>query len=798
MRFNQSKQSDDASGPDSLVLSNDTQGADFRQQSPIAAADTSIYARSSARDIRIIGQSAFAHTWVGLRKAYQEEADYGHLFLLYPVALGVGAAIWFVGKTQPDRGVLFACLSFAALAIWTARSSPLTGYLLRLLAVGVIGALLADFETNRSSTIILDGPVTTVISGRVISLETIGSRRQRYLLAVDSTRDPELRRPPERIYLTARGVEGAKIETGDNIEVRARLSPPSGPAAPGLHDFGFGAFFEKTGAYGYTLGTPKRLSKTPNAKIDPLDRSIQLVNRVRNAIAQSIYAALPGDTGAFAAAIIVNERRGLSQDTADALRASGLAHVIAISGLHMALASGLFFWAIRAGFSFFPAFAQSHPVKKYAAAAALAAATIYLILSGAPVSARRAYVMLAIMLLAVLNDRGAFNLRNVAIAAIIIICLTPSAVLGPGFQMSFAATIALIAGYQLWRKRSAAKSIRPMREIPRMLRQFMSGILLTSLIGGLATAPIALAHFYTVSAYGLAANLLAMPVFSLIVMPLALISVLAMPFGLEYPFLKVMGAGLDLTMAIAHRFADLGSAWYLGKPPQWFLPLAALALIGLCLPRTNLRWIGGILALALPIALLGMSDSTKPDIIVAEDGRLVGLLEKGRVYISMYRGGRFTIEQWQRAYGLKEVDYAQRAADAPIDKSHGTSAKFMCNENGFCEARHQSGLRIATIGQASLVGQACDNADIIILKSWSKLKKCRSGAQIIDLSTLKQRGSIAIHIQSHSQNVTSKKPMWTMQGALDNADRAWNQHRYYDWRTGRFSAPYHSTSDNAG
>ena len=466
------------------------------------------------------------------------------------------------------------------------------------LALFLGGALLGQIESARLSTIMLDSPVTTHITGIVETVERTDNG-WRYVVNVRATDDPVIRRPPERVTLVSRG-NSSPVGLGHTISGLGRLSPPSGPVMPGLVDFGRLFYFDAIGAVGFFYGSPEDLGPT---EISTLSARMALaIASMREAIAMRIRAVLPGDTGAFANAIITGERRALSDPAIDALRNAGLAHVIAISGLHMALAAGIFFSSFRLLLALSQRAAEAVPVKKIAASAAIAAALFYLLISGMQVSARRAFIMLAVMLFAAILDRPAISLRNVALAALVILVLTPSEVTGPGMQMSFAATLALMAGYRVWQRRQGTRP-RGWRGPLHWLLAAAAGIILTALIGGLSTTPFAIHHFSRVAGYGLLGNLLAMPVVALVVMPAGLLSMLAMPLNLHAPFLIVMGWGLDWVLAAATWVSSLGGAFDTGMAPRGFLILFLVGFLPLVLLRTQLRLVG-VVPIALSFLLL--------------------------------------------------------------------------------------------------------------------------------------------------------------------------------------------------
>lgn len=435
-----------------------------------------------------------ARVKIALPALIGEEVEHGHLFLFLPVCLGAGSILWFSLARDPPLGSIAAGFVVCAILVILTRHGNRVWHVgLSIVALALAGMLLAQFETWRYDTVMLDTPVTTMLKGRVERREADGQGRWRYLVRLISTTDPPLKRAPERVSLLARS-GSADIAIGAIIGGRARLSPPSGPALPGLNDFAFSAYFDGIGAIGYFYGAPRQVS--PACDISGVFDQRGLVSgldsvfyRLRSAVADRIRATVPGDAGAFSAAIVTDERRAISEETTEALRLAGLAHIIAISGLNMALAAGIFFVGVRTAFCLFPGVVQAYPVKKIAAGGALLMSTAYYLISGFAVSAERAYLMMAILLLAVFFDRPSISLRNIALSAIAVLVVSPSEVMGPSFQMSFSATVALVAGYAFWARRAAPRK-PALFKLPAALGTvwtFVTGIFTTSLIGGFST-----------------------------------------------------------------------------------------------------------------------------------------------------------------------------------------------------------------------------------------------------------------------------------------------------------------------
>ena len=752
-----------------------------------------------------------------LAAAFAEERAHGHFFLFVPFFLGVGAALWFAAPSDPP---LYALALLVCAGFWPA---------LRLrhredwaaLAAGAIllvpvGMLLAAFESARLDTIILDAPVTTEVGGRVLSRESDERGAIRYRIALETTRDPVLKRAPGIVTLLARS-RHEPIPIGGGIAGRARLGPPSGPALVGLNDFAFDAYFAGTGAVGYFYSAPVA---APASEVGLGDRIRQKIATWRNNLTEHIRGRIGGDAGAIAAALVTAEQRAIDTETVEALRQAGLAHVLAISGLNMVLAAGTFLVGARMLMALIPGFAERYPLKQIAAAGALVMVTLYILVSGGAISAVRSWIMICVMLVAVLFGRSAISLRNVALSAILILIVTPSAVTNPGFQMSYAATLGLVAGYAAWRERPVRQESRggPLQLFGGSLGRFFGGLLLSSLIGGFATLIYSIGHFHRIPAYGLAGNLLAMPVISAIVMPFGLIAVLLMPFGLDAVPFAIMGKGIEWMIALSYWVAGWKGEIVTGRIP----PLAFL-LIGLggglvCILRTRLRHAGTLLVVLGAGLAFWPGSGTAPEVLVSEDGRLVAILRDKATMTNRARPPDFIYDQWRRALRLgelvkpeirktagltiedeeppdsKEQKRPRRKADrgeaktAMVDAlaAAGKTGNFVCEAKAFCAAVSPSGWRIVTLEDAAFLGTACDGADLVVVPFALRLETCRSGARLVTARHLRRTGALEIRPAGEMASPHLSDASFT--AAVETLDRPWSRHRTYDWRTGAFEA----------
>ncbi|MGE0230907.1 MAG: ComEC/Rec2 family competence protein, partial [Flavobacteriaceae bacterium] len=487
-----------------------------------------------------------------LSRFFDEQAD--RFFLWIPVLLAAGAAFHLGAGREPDVMItVFAFASLAVAAIYLRGRFPadLLGTADATVAGGVLlASRTAMRHANDRLLSARAGPVE--FTATIESIDRFANGRQRALLKLEEAPDSL----PARVRVSWPG--GEAFAAGERISGRAILLPPPDEAVPDGYNFRREAFFNGFGAVGYTLGPPQRLA---DAAPDTLALRIE---RARSRLADRIIASLPGGAGAIAAALLTGKRSTIEEDATEALRISGLGHLLAISGLHMVLVSGTVFYALRLLLVLIPGFALRYPAKRIAAFGAILAATGFLVISGAAIATVRAYVMLLIMLVAVIADRPAISLRNLALAAFVVIVLHPQSVAGASFQMSFAATTALIAAYEAsgglrfrWFEKPAAGHVG---KAARLFVGFLAAIFFTTLVAGLATSIFGAYHFNRMTPFSLLANVAAMPVVTLIVMPFGVLGLALMPIGLDWLAWPVRGWGIDAVTDIATAVAGLEGA----------------------------------------------------------------------------------------------------------------------------------------------------------------------------------------------------------------------------------------------
>ncbi len=578
----------------------------------------------------------------------------GHLLPWAPVCMAFGIALWFALPRDPVAMAVAAAgaggVGLAALALWRpgALSAVAWGA-----AMAAAGFCLADTRAKSLAGPVLDWRYHGPIEGRITGIDRSASDAVRLTLDAVRLDGVPPGRTPRAVRLALHGPhDPADLTAGALVMTTGHLSPPSGPVEPGGFDFQRHAWFLGLGGVGYTRN-PLVLAAPP----DPDGGLAQTILGVRLAASARMREVLPGSEGGFAAAVTTGDRSGIDAQALENLRAANTAHLLAISGLHMGLLVGVVFGALRVALALVPGLALRLSVRKLAAAGALVAATLYLAISGGNVATERAFIMAAVMLVAVMLDRRAISLRSVAIAAVIVLALRPEALMGPGFQMSFAATAALVAAYGAMRDRGL--------DLPGPRWTWpLSGVLLSSLVAGLATAPIGAMHFNAVAHYGLLANLLSVPLMGSVVVPAAVAAAVLWPFGGEALGLHVMGLGLRWILAVADWVAGMeGARSFLPNPHPAALPVLVMGALVLMLWQGRGRW-WGLPGIAAGLALWLAAD--RPAILIDGDGALVGVMTAEGRALSRPRGAGFVAQTWLENDG-EPADQAMAATRWPDD-----------------------------------------------------------------------------------------------------------------------------------
>jgi competence protein ComEC len=647
----------------------------------------------------------------------------GRLVPWIPIAFGAGVAMYFAADTEPALWA-GALASLVALSICIgARARPLAWPLMIGAAALAMGFTFATWKTFRVAHPVLAAPAYGVTLTGFVENREERERSDRITIRVHSMSGPRLTTKLERVRVSVR--KGTAPAIGSFIEAKARLSPPLAPSRPGGYDFARDYYFQRLGATGFVLGSVKQAT-SPHAP-DLSLRFAATIAGIRDAIDARIRSVLPGDKGAIASALITGKRDAITAQVNEAMYVSSLAHVLSISGYHMAVVAGVVFFVVRAGLALIPGVASRYPIKKWGALAALVVAAFYLLLSGAEVATQRSFIMSAIVLIGVMFDRPALTLRTISVAALVLLALSPESLVHPSFQMSFAATLALVAAYERGLPWLSAEPTTPVgARIALWGGREIVALLVASLVAGAATTLFAAYHFHRLAPYGVLANLLAMPVVSIWMMPAGLIGLIAIPFGLDRPVWWLMGEGIEWMIAVAVWVAALpgavGRIAAFGLAPLLF---GTAGMVLICLLRSPLRWSGA--ALVTLGAVLAWQ-TQRPDVLLSSDAGMVAVRDAGgALRVLSSRRDDFVLKEWLAADG-----------DARAPKDQTLTEGTRCDSNG-CIARLRDGKAVALSLTAEGVAEDCEVAALTVTQ---RPPPPQCAATAIDRSKLRTSGAM--------------------------------------------------------
>lgn len=567
-----------------------------------------------------------------------------------------------------------------------------------------------------------------LLVGRVLDrLDEPAESRVRLTLAAREPRTNRVIRV--RVNLAATSDRPGLVE-GAIVQMRARLMPPGAPKLPGSFDFARAAWFEGISATGSALGSPQIVAPAPGD---------QWLARVRHGLAAHARAQIGGSAGGVAAVFITGERGGIAADDAQAMRDSGLAHLLAVSGLHVSAVVGLAYMLTIRLLALIPAIALRVRLPLLAAGVGALVGAAYTLLTGAQIGTVRACLGALLVLAALALGRQPLSLRLLAVAALVVMLLWPESVTGASFQMSFGSVIAIIALHDA----------QPVRDFlahraetwPMRIAREVAMLLLGGMVIDLALMPIALFHFHRAGLYGAGANLVAIPLTMFVSMPLLALSLALDSIGWGAPVWWLTGKSLELLLAIAHWTASRpGSVTLLPTLGLGRYIVFVAAMLWLGLWRGNARLWALIPAV---LATLSLAWLRPPDVMITGDGRNLGIASEGGDRLMILREGRSSFD---REMMLEDMGIA--GSIAPLDKWPGAR----CNHD-FCLVELSRGGRIwrllvartpAPVPDRDLAA-ACAGVDIMIAQQ-KLFGPCHPALIKADRTLLMRTGGLALDL----------------------------------------------------
>jgi competence protein ComEC len=702
------------------------------------------------------------------RASLEIEIAERRIFLWLPVAAGTGAVSYLLAEREPS--MLFAgagAICFGVLA-FLLRGRRL-GFVIAIGLCAVFAGLLsASFRTARVAAPVLDRIRVGTLEGYI---EEMDFRRAgaRFLLRLDRAEGLAAGEMPHRVRLTLKRTP--PFEAGTYVRLKARLLPPARASLPGGYDFARDAWFARIGAVGNVLG---RMDVVAAPHAPDLMLAINMaIDRARNALATRVDAVVTGNAGAIAAAMVTGKRDLLSDDARETIRQAGIFHIITISGVQMTLVAGIFYVGLRRLLALSSTLALRYPIKKWAAAVAIVGAVLYDIMTGSRVGTERALFMTLIMLSAVLMERQAFSMRNLAFAALLVILLEPEALLGASFQLSFAAVAALVAVYEARMATAARKGAdarqESRRELGRTPRHLMSrgdriwhfakeklghsplALLFATLCATSATASFMAYDFHELSPYVLIGNPLTLTIIELFAVPGALLGTLLYPLGLDAFVWHYVGGGINFILWAARGIGSLpGASIHLGAFAPWSLVFLTLAVLSAVIWRTRL-----LRASAIPLALIGLYGAAHGptfDLAIAATGDAMALRGgDGKLVVLGHRPSAFAAEQWLRADG------DPRAVRDAIE----TEA---CDKVG-CVGILPDGRSVSLVFDRAGFAEDCQRADVLVTPL--RAPPGCAAALVIDRDKLTETGALAVALDGNDLRMTAAR--------VPGEDRPWSR-----------------------
>ncbi len=660
-------------------------------------------------------------------------------FLWIPVLIAFGVIIFFAFPIDPNVFICLLCYCITCAISLLVRKMPFWHFLSVALMVFMAGFTTAAIRAELVRAPVLERQIDRAwIMGNVTEINTTEGGLKIILeeLYISGYND----KLPYKIRVTIKKA-AEKIEIGDRIGLFAGLMPPPPPSLPKGFDYQQYAYFKQIGAIGYAISKVRILDKGMH-----LSGVQQYFASLRQKVESRVFASMPPSEAAIAVGILVGDSSAINAEEYEAIRKSGLAHIIAISGMHIVVVVGLIFISVRFLLSRLSYLPLRIDIKKAAAIFAIFGSLFYLLIAGSPLSAQRAFIMSTIVLAAIILDRRANPMRSVALAATIILILTPEAILSASLQMSFAASIALVASFNL---SSAFFNISSRRGIIPKALSYFATVTISTLVAGIATSPFIIYHFNQFSTYSVLSNLIAIPLADFIIMPAGMIAMLLMLLSLEGFALYPMQWGITAMLQVAQTVAALpNSSFYVPSISAIGLVFITFGGLILCLFTTRLRYIGLI---PVCFGMLGILHYTKPDIIVSDNGKLFAVRDDiGTLAFSSKVSSRFQRMIWQQSTGENLI---LSIKDAYLNDCSNSYCKIERNGNTavIVAAPHEPGLDCSDV---HLFINLVNNSFI-----------CERAINNVNLSMLRQNGTHLVYLYNENVEIQTvsdfrKRRIW--------------------------------------
>ena len=581
-----------------------------------------------------------------ITESWQEDKTRRKLW--FTVLFGLGIAIYFSLKSEPSKWLTLGLIEGLILLAVIFRHHINILKLFACLAIVLSGFTLVQIKAiwlAENASILPEEKF--YFKGKIEKIDTNYQGRKRFILS--DVKDFKGKHYKGKYRITQR-TKNDDANIGDCVEMVGKIMPLSKAVMVGGYQFDRKGFFEGLKGTGFAESRWFKIDCENKSKFD----FNALISNLRKNISKHIKETLPKDEASIATAIIAGERGEINEKQYENYRNSGLAHFLSISGLHISMLAGLMFFLIRFVLSLIPSIALRFDTKKIAAVFAIVISFFYLLISGQAIPAQRAFIMTFIVLLGVLLNRRAISMQTICLAGFIVLALSPQVLVSASFQMSFAAVMGLVAFYEKTSKAiTEFLNVGIFHRYIRIVILYILGVVVSDFIASLMTLPFAVYHFNIIASYTTLGNFLAGPIIGIIIMPMVLLSMLFMPFGLDKIFLQALGFGINLVNQITEYVSSLpNAALYVPSMPHWGLMLIVIGGLWLMLWQAKWKYFGII---GIVLGLLSIMTTDTPDIIIGPQAKAVAFKNpQGELEIVSSRSGKFIKDIWKNKYKVSK------------------------------------------------------------------------------------------------------------------------------------------------
>ncbi len=639
------------------------------------------------------------------------EQEYHHLSLWYFVSFICGIGTYFTLSSEPSFISILA-IFVISLSLLILKNNIFGRFIAGIIIAFSCGMVVGKYRVSNLHVISIKKPIVSRISGIVESMKPTTHGMQVILYQV---KIQKLKQVLQKVRISMPVKYAQEVNINDNISLVARLYKPQTSILPGGYDFGFYAYLADINATGYALSPLQIIAHN-----DLYTNSF--VYKIKKNIYNRLIQTLGSIKGNFASAILLGESKAIDRKLMKEMRQSGISHILCVSGLHLSLVAMLFFISTRFLLNLSNYIAYNYDIKSIAAICSLIGSYGYLQLSGMQIAATRAFVMTAIFIYAIMIGRKAYPLRSLAIAAFIILSMNPEYIFHPSFQLSFVAVLSLTAGYEFYIKNQWI--LGESKGIFSAIKFYIASNIYSSFLAAIVTAPVVINQFYTFPTYSIPMNLIAIPIMSFFLMPLSIISVFLMIFGIEQYCLKLIGFFINIIIEAVKFTNTLPlSVWYFGYISKISLITFLFGFLWICLWRTKWHFLGLIVIIMSVILML---NSPKPNVIFDINLNAIGIKNNNdelEIYVNEMQ--EFKRLYWANWFGQKD------AKIFPLEENIFTSNGYtiLINSNQFA------------------LNEICENVDIYI--NTSSENQCKGNKITITREFLKEFGVIMIFCNQH-------------------------------------------------